>query len=370
MAGGVHHVDSAEGPEASADVVRTMAAAAELDRPPLVILEGLEAHLDEHRIGFGPAEAVPLAGGHSNATFIIRRGDREVVLRRPPRPPLPPGAHDVLREARLLSALESTAVPVPRVLSICADPEPIGAPFAIMEFVKGHVLEESMPAALELPGQRHLAADAFIDTLVAVHEVDIDAAGLDWLGKRNGYLERQLRRFSGSWDVNRTRELPAMEELGRLLREGMPESGPATLVHGDVRLGNAIFAAGPPARVVALLDWEMSTLGDPLADVGYLCASWTDSRDLPPPMFHLSTLTGSEGFPTRDELVARYEERSGRRVEQLAWYTALALWKSAVFMEGNYRRAVYGMSDDPFALGFRPGVDELAELGLAAIRAG
>jgi aminoglycoside phosphotransferase (APT) family kinase protein len=351
-----------------ADVIRTRAAAATLERPALVVLEALEAYLDGLGLGTGPADATPLPGGHSNATFAVQREGCRLVLRRPPRPPLPPGAHDVLREGRLLRALQRTAVPVPRVISICEELDVIGAPFVLMELVEGHVLERALPPALDQPGQRQLIAEAFVDALVAVHEVDVEATGLDWLGRPSGYLERQLRRFAGSWEVNRTRELPAMAELERLLREGLPDSAETTLVHGDMRLGNAIFAPRAPARVAALLDWEMATLGDPLADLGYLCAAWTDARALPPPMFHLSTITGSHGFPTRDELVARYEEHSGRNVTNLSWYTALALWKSAVFMEGNYRRAVYGMSDDAFALGFRAGVEELAELGLAAIR--
>jgi aminoglycoside phosphotransferase (APT) family kinase protein len=367
VAGGVH-VDPAGVPGASADVVRTRADADALQRPPLVILETLEAYLDEQGIGSGPADVIALPGGHSNATFLLRRQGCEAVLRRPPRPPIPPGANDVVREARVMAALEGTAVPVPGIKAICEDAELIGAPFVIMELVRGHVLESELPAALDMPAQRHMIAEEFIDTLVAVHAVDLAATGLDGLAKPTGYLERQLRRFAGSWEVSRTRELPAMDELGQVLAARVPESGPTTLVHGDPRLGNAIFASRAPARVTALLDWEMATLGDPLADLGYLCASWTDSSDLPPPMFHLSTLTGLKGFPTRDELVKLYAERSGRRVQHMDWYTALAYWKSAVFMEGNYRRAVYGMSDDPLLLGFRAGVEELAELGLAALR--
>jgi aminoglycoside phosphotransferase (APT) family kinase protein len=349
------------------DVIRTRAAASTLERPALLVLEALEHYLDGLGLGSGPADATPLPGGHSNATFAIERQGLVLVLRRPPRPPLPPGAHDVVREGRVLRALAGTAVPVPRVLDICESSDVIGAPFVLMEFVEGHALESSLPPVLDSPGQRQLIADAFIDTLVTVHAVDVAAAGLDWLGRPNGYLERQLRRFSGSWEVNRTREVPAMTELERRLRERLPASSETTLVHGDVRLGNALFAPRAPARVAALLDWEMSTLGDPLADLGYLCAAWTDVGNVAPPLFHLSTITGSEGFPRRAELVARYEARSGRRVTDLDWYTALALWKTAVFMEGNYRRALYGMSDDSFALGFRTGVEELAEMGLVAL---
>jgi aminoglycoside phosphotransferase (APT) family kinase protein len=351
----------------SLDVVRSAAEAAKQRRPPLLVLDPLEAYLDAEGMGSGPVTASMLIGGHSNATFVIRRDGCEVVLRRPPRPPLPPGAHDVVREARLLRALGPTPVPVPAVLAICESAEVIGTPFMLMEYVDGHVLEDRLPAALDEPGQRARIADAFVDAIAAVHEVDIETAGLAWLGRPDGYLERQLRRFAGSWEVNRTRDLASMTELERLLRAQLPTSSRTTLVHGDARLGNAMFAPQPPARVAALLDWEMATLGDPLADLGYLCLAWTDRSDDPPPMFHLSTVTGQPGFPTRAELVSLYERRSGRRVRDLSWYVALACWKSAVFMEGNYRRAREGMSDDPFASGFDEGVEQLARLGLVAI---
>ena len=353
----------------STDVVRTRADAAALTRPPLLVLDALERFLDRAGLGSGPATAVALAGGHSNATFLIKRQGCEVVLRRPPRPPLPPGAHDVVREAKLLRALDGTAVPVPRILAICEDTDVVGSPFAVMEYVRGHVIETTVPAGLDVADERRRIGESFVDALVAVHRVSIEGAGLSWLGKPSGYLERQLRRFSGSWEVNRTRELPAMAELERRLRAGMPAGdAPATLVHGDARIGNAIYALDPPARVLALLDWEMATLGDPLADLGYLCAAWTDVGTESPPMFHLSPVTASAGFPSLASLIARYESLSGRQVaDSLPWYTALACWKSAVFMEGNYRRALSGNSDDPFALGFRGGVDELAEIGLETL---
>jgi aminoglycoside phosphotransferase (APT) family kinase protein len=350
------------------DVVRTRADAGALERPPLVVLEAVESYLDTLGIGTGPASVERLAGGHSNATFLINRGGCKVVLRRPLRPPLAPSAHDVVREGRVLSALQSTGVAVPRVLSICESPEAIGAPCLVLEHVDGHLLRDRLPAVLESPEQRQRIAEAFVEMIVSVHEVDIEAAGMAWLGRRNGYLPRQLRRFAGSWEVNRTRQLRAMTELERLLARRMPATSQTTLVHGDARIGNAIFAPRAPTSVAALLDWEMATLGDPLADLGYLCVAWTDSRDVAPPMFHLSTVTGEPGFPTRDQLVGLYERCSGRRVTDLGWYMALAYWKSAVFMEGNYRRALYGMSDDAFALGFRFGVEELAELALAALR--
>jgi aminoglycoside phosphotransferase (APT) family kinase protein len=350
------------------DVVHTVAEAAELTRPPLVIVESLEAWMDEHSLGSGPLSATPLTGGHSNVTMLLHRDDLELVLRRPPRPPLPPGAHDVLREARVLKGLQRTSVPVTRIVATCESESVLGAAFVLMEYVPGYVIASAVPPALAAPSQRRRAAEVFIDALVAVHEVDVAAAGLEWLGRPGRYLERQLRRFSASWEINRTRQLAAITELERRLRLGLPAAEETTLIHGDVRLGNAIFAPEPPARLAALLDWEMATLGDPLADLGYLAAAWTDTGQPAWPMFHLSPATAATGFPTLAELVSRYRERSGRSTDGLAWYTGLAFWKAAVFMEGNYRRALNGNSDDPFALGFRSGVEELGELGLEALR--
>jgi aminoglycoside phosphotransferase (APT) family kinase protein len=351
-----------------ADVVWSVREASTLPRSPLLVLEALETWLDDRGIGSGPVSATLVPGGHSNVTFRLRRDGTDAVLRRPPRPPLATGAHDVVREARLLSALEHSGVPVPRILAVCDSEAVIGAPFVVMEFVDGHVLERAAPPSLLAGSESRRVGESFVDALVAVHAVDVPSAGLQWLDRAGDYLERQLRRFSGSWEINRTRELRAISELERRLRAGLPRSRETTLVHGDVRLGNAIFAPDPPARVAALLDWEMAALGDPLADLGYLNAAWTDPGQKNPPMFHLSTVTATRGFPTRAQLIRRYEERSARHVSNLNWYTALARWKAAIFMEGNYRRALAGGSDDVFALGFRSGVDELAELGLAELR--
>ncbi len=193
-----------------------------------------------------------------------------------------------------------------------------------------------------------------------MHAVDWRAAGLEGFGKPTGYLERQVRRFLGLWEHNRTREIPAVESVGRWLTEHMPESLPATVVHGDYRLGNTMFAPRAPAQLVAIFDWEMATIGDPLADLGYLCTLWTDRDDPPLGMFELTGVTREPGFLSRAELVARYEERSGRSMTDIRWYQTLALWKSIVFMEGNYKRAVAGATDDPFLKRFGDGVIELA----------
>jgi aminoglycoside phosphotransferase (APT) family kinase protein len=350
------------------DIVATHADVAPDAREPLLVLEPLAAFLDAHGIGAGTVHAQPIGDGHSNVTYLLERGDPSdpsnyagVVLRRPPRGPLPPSAHDVLREARLLRALEDTPARVPKVLAVCDDTAVIGCPFYVMERVPGEVIVWQTPAELDTTAERRRIGEELIDALVEIHAVDWRAAGLEGFGKPTGYLERQLRRFGGLWEHNRTRELPAMERVREWLGAHMPESGPATIVHGDYRLGNAIFAAQPPARLVAVLDWEMATIGDPLADIGYMCMFWTEADDPAEGLrAALGNVTRAEGYPTRAELIARYEERSGRSMRDLRWYVTLALWKSAVFMEGNYKRAISGSTDDPYLKAFGEGVAQLA----------
>jgi aminoglycoside phosphotransferase (APT) family kinase protein len=344
------------------DVVDTAADAAGQELPPLVVREPLEAFLDRHGIGAGRVDVERIGEGHSNITFLVCRGDARVVLRRPPRPPLPPSAHDVLREARLLSALEDTPVRVPRVLAVGDDEDVLGVPFYVMEEVHGSVLASSIPDALDTPPERARTAEELVDALVEVHAVDWRACGLEGYGKPTGYLERQVRRFNGLWEHNKTRELDVVEEVGQWLRDNMPESQEATIVHGDYRLGNVMMADSAPAQLVAIFDWELSTIGDPLADLGYMTVTWVEQDDPQDTMFaNLGAVTRRDGFLSRNDLIARYEERSGRSMSALNWYQALALWKAAVFMEGNYKRFQAGNSDDEYLGLFDRGVPMLAE---------
>src|SRR5436190_5167233 len=349
---------------ASPDIVDTPAQAAEQELPPLIVRDPLEAFLDEHGLGSGPVEAERIGEGHSNITYLIRRGEDCFVLRRPPRPPLPPSPHDVLREARLLRAVEGRTR-VPSVLATADDESILGVPFYVMEFMQGTVITHTIPPAIDNPEGRAKIADELIRALVEVHSLDWRACGLEGFGKPTGYLDRQLRRFTGLWEHNKTRELPLVEELYGWLAENKPESPEATIVHGDFRLGNTMFADEAPARLVAIFDWEMATIGDPLADLGYMTATWSQRDDPTGTMFDLTTVTHGEGFPTRDELVTRYEEMSGRSMSDLRWYQALALWKAAVFMEGNYKRSVMGTTDDEYLKLFDKGVPMLAEAALA-----
>jgi aminoglycoside phosphotransferase (APT) family kinase protein len=346
----------------SPDVVDTPQDAAELEHPPLVVREPLEAFLDRHGIGEGRLEAERIGEGHSNFTFLVRRGDARVVLRRPPRPPLPPSAHDVLREARLLRALESTDVRVPRVLAVGDDESVLGVPFYVMEEMPGTVVTSDVPPALDTEEGRRRLCEELVDALIEIHAVDWRACGLEGYGKPTGYLERQVRRFTGLWDYNKTRDVPVVEEVRDWLAGNLPESPESTIVHGDYRLGNVMVADEPPARLVAIFDWELSTIGDPLADVGYLTVTWAQADDPADTTFaRLSAATRKPGFMTREELTARYEERSGRSVSKLNWYQALAMWKAAVFMEGNFKRYTLGASDDPYLALFDEGVPALAE---------
>jgi aminoglycoside phosphotransferase (APT) family kinase protein len=303
---------------AADDIVRTRAQAVDGAREPLLVIEPLLGFLDAHGLGDGEPEIEPIGDGHSNVTFALRRGDVELVIRRPPRGPLPPSAHDVLREARVLRALEGRA-PVPPVLAVCDDDSLIGAPFYVMRRLAGDVVTGAVPAALDSPDQRARIGDELVDALVTLHAVDWRGAGLVGFGRPEGYLERQLKRFGGLWQRNRTRELPAVERVGRWLGEHLPASRPATIVHGDYRLGNVMYAPAAPARIVAIFDWEMSTIGDPLADLGYLCTFWVSRDDPPAGIFEQYAVTRAPGFPGRAQLIARYEERSGRSTGDTRW---------------------------------------------------
>jgi aminoglycoside phosphotransferase (APT) family kinase protein len=344
------------------DIIETREEAERLDLPPLIIRASLERYLAEHLPGDDGEIALERIGeGHSNITYLVTRGEQRFVLRRPPRPPLPPSAHDVLREWRLLDAIKDTPARTPRTLLACDDESVIGAPFYVMEYCVGSVITNEIPAVLDTPGERRRMGLSVVEALAEVHEVDWRACGLEGYGKPTGYLERQLRRFNGLWEHNKTRELPRVQEVGEWLAANMPDSLPATIVHGDYRLGNTMVADDAPARLIAIFDWELSTIGDPLADVGYLTVTWLQPGDEETTIGSLSPVTRREGFPSRDELVAHYEEITGRSMSNLRWYQTLALWKAAVFMEGNYKRVLAGTTDDPWLKTFDEGVPRLAD---------
>src|SRR3954451_3637709 len=285
----------------SADVVDTPEEAGEQELQPLIVREPLERFLDEHGLGSGALEAERIGEGHSNVTYLLMRGEERFVLRRPPRGPLPPSAHDVLREARLVGAIESADVRTPVVLAACDDEDVIGAPFYVMRYEEGDVITSTVPGPLDSEEERRRICEELVDALAEMHAVDWRACGLENFGKPTGYLERQLRRFNGLWEHNKTRELPLVQEVGEWLAANKPESPDATIVHGDYRLGNTMFAHDAPARLIAIFDWEMATIGDPLADLGYLTATWSEPSDAERlrAMFDPLTAPHAEGFSPR-----------------------------------------------------------------------
>ncbi len=339
-------------------------------QPPLVDAEALGRYLAVALPGPDTDVALEverIRGGHSNETFYITRGGERWALRRPPRGPLLPTAHDVAREYKVLRGLEHTNVPVPRPLLLCEDTSVIGAPFYLMERVNGVVIRATLPPAFDNDAAREALGYQTIDTLADLHAVDWQAVGLGDLGKPQGYLERQLRRWTGQLDASRNRPLPDLDAVTAWLHEHLPESPAATVVHGDYRLDNLMFAPELPAKVVAILDWEMATLGDPLADVGYLLSFWREAND--PDMGSLGDaswkITAQPGFPTRAQLVERYAARTGRQMDHVAFYVALAIWKLAILLEGSYKRHLSGTTDDPFFATLGEGIPMLARRALA-----
>ena len=288
----------------------------------------------------GPFTFRVIAGGHSNLTFEVVGADgRRFVLRRPPLGHVLASAHDMGREFRIVHGLQHTAVPVAPALGFCDDPEVNGAPFYVMGFVEGHVVRDrAIAEALLSPAARRTASESIVDTMAAIHAVDLRSAGLDDLGRHEGYIARQLKRWYGQWNQQKTRELPAVDTVHDALLQRIPEQGPATLVHGDYRLDNCMVA--DDGHVVAVLDWEICTLGDPMADLGLLHVYWTGPDDT------ASSWAGNScsapGFMNRAELAERYASVSGRDISNLPFYVSFAYWKLACILEGVYARYLGG----------------------------
>jgi aminoglycoside phosphotransferase (APT) family kinase protein len=286
-----------------------------------------------------------ISGGKSNLTYRVASDAGEVVLRRPPLGHILPTAHDMVREHRVLEALGGTAVPVPRVFHIGDAQGPLGAPFYVMERLVGHVCRNALPPGYaEDVGPRAAIAGALVDVLADLHTVDPAAVGLQDFGRPAGFMERQLRRWSQQWEASRFDEHPALDELRDELVRTQPEQRASAIVHGDYRLDNTVLHPTVPGRIVGVLDWEMSTLGDPLADLGALLAYWSEAGDrgVRAAARIVAPVTALPGFPTRDEVVARYARRTGFDVGDVDWYQAFAFFKLAVVCQGIAARAAGG----------------------------
>lgn len=305
-------------------------------------LEQLRGHLDRVRPGLvaGPLTGRLIEGGRSNLTYEVGDGVSRWVVRRPPLGHVLATAHDMRREHRVIAALHGTAVPVPRPLLLCEDEAVLGAPFYVMEFVDGVPFRTAGELAALGPERTRRAVLGLVDTLVDLHAVDPDAVGLGDFGRPEGFLDRQLRRWGKQLAASRGRELAGIDELHASLGRSLPRSPTATVVHGDFRLDNVLIG-GPDDAIRAVLDWEMSTLGDPLTDLGLLVMY---SSDLGLTRSPVSTTSGAPGHPAPAELIERYAARSGRDTSEIAWYTAFAWFKLAVILDGIHYRFTLGQT--------------------------
>jgi aminoglycoside phosphotransferase (APT) family kinase protein len=315
----------------------------------------LEAWLREHLPASGlrpdpgePMQVAQFPGGHSNLTYQVHVGALELVVRRPPFGPVPPTAHDMAREYRWLTAIHPVFPLAPRVYALCENPAVIGSVFYVMERRHGVVVRDQEPATIQdQPSVRRRVGLAVVDALADLHAIDIEASGLAHLGKPSGFVERQVRGWTERWNRSRTHDLPDMEAVARWLVESLPANPTRpSVVHGDFKLDNLMLDPSDPSRLVAVFDWEMAALGDPLVDLGILLAYWVATA---PPEQHdaLTTVTTLPGWLTPGELVERYGARSGRDLSGLKFYEVFALFKIAVVVQQIYHRFVNGQTDDP-----------------------
>jgi aminoglycoside phosphotransferase (APT) family kinase protein len=313
-----------------------------------------------------------ISGGRSNLTYAVTSGAGTLVLRRPPLRAVRPTAHDMVREHRVLSALAGTAVPVPATLHLCTDTDVLGAPFYLMERVDGVIVRGALPAGYATdPADRTALAYGLLDVLADLHAVPPDAVGLADFGRPDGYLQRQVRRWLGEWEALRDQDRPELDRLAADLAVAVPDGPTGSVVHGDYRLDNVVLDPVRPDRVRAVLDWEMSTLGDPLADLGLLIVYWRQGDDDPArsPM-PVPSATALPGFPDRRALVSRYAERTGRDVAALPWYVAFGFFKLAVVVVGIVARQRAGAMTEDVGGGMAAVIDGLVAAGRHALGTG
>jgi aminoglycoside phosphotransferase (APT) family kinase protein len=333
--------------------------------------EGLRRFLRDRKLGdAGDLRVENISFGHSNEVHLVHFDGKSWALRRPPRGPLLPTAHDVLREFRVLNALQDTAVPVPRVYAGCDDSSYIGAPFFLMEYMRGKVIRSATVPSCELSfavtqNQRRTISEHMIDLLVALQAVDWRALGLEDFGRPDGYIERQVRRWSDQLErtIPKTRPLPVMAKIQQWLSAHMPPAQPPTIVHGDYKLDNVMWDPnGDAPQPIALFDWEMSTLGDPLADLGWMVTYWSDPTDDERRRAVVSSMEAGGGYYNRPEMIELYERKSGRAMRGLAFYEIFSLFKLAIITEGSYARYLSGQADDPVFATYDLRTPQMAEV--------
>jgi aminoglycoside phosphotransferase (APT) family kinase protein len=335
---------------------------------PAVVGPYLASALDDER--WRSVSVDLIAAGMSNLTYVVTpeggSADDAVILRRPPTGAVLATAHDMVREHRVISALGPTAVPVPRTLHLCTDTDVLGAPFYVMERVLGvHVVSELPPGYADEPAERRAIGEGLIDVLADLHSVDHVAVGLEDFGRPEGFMARQVRRWTKQWDATRDRDRPGLDALAARLAETVPETQRSGIVHGDYRLDNCLLDPGTPGRIKAVLDWEMSTVGDPLADLGMLHVYWPQTgEDLPATQ---SSVTALRGFPSRADVAERYAKRTGTDLSELNWYVGFAYFKFAAIVAGIVARSAAGAMAGKDTAGYADRIDPCVELGRAAL---
>ena len=286
-------------------------------------------------------------GGHSNLTYLVKAGGREFVLRRAPLGPVAPKAHDMAREFAVLQAVHPHFPEAPRVYHLCEDPAVIGAVFFVMDRRRGAIIRDSVPPGMEgNPAYARTVSEAFIDTQARMHAIDIRRTGLIALGKPEGFIERQVRGWADRWNRAKTEELPAMDSVVAWLIERLPASTEATLVHNDYKLDNVMLREGTPHTIEAVLDWEMTTVGDPLADVGLTLCYWAWANAPEVRAAGIPDITSQPGWYTREQFIERYAAQTGRDLSNVGYYEVLGVFKLAVIIQQIYYRFWRGQTTD------------------------
>ncbi len=345
------------------DSARAIRSGEELD------LVGLRRYFDQHVPSLtGEISVSQFPSGHSNLTYLLTVGDRDVVLRRPPFGTKVKSAHDMGREYKVLTALAPTTGMAPQPIAYTEDESYIGAKFYVMERIAGVILRKHVPEGVDLnPTAMKRLCEAFVDRLVGLHELDYQQIGLGDLGKPEGYVARQVEGWTKRYEGSQTDDLPRVLEVAKWLAANQPGDSGAALIHNDYKLDNLLLDPKDPTRIIGLLDWEMSTIGDPLMDLGTAISYWVEANDNPVLQVFAAGPTAHPGAFTRKQIVERYAQKSGRHIANPVFYYAFGLFKTAVVIQQIYYRYKQGLTQDPRFAGFIHGVDGLTQVAATAI---